>query len=228
MARRAWRWTFWWRWVAANGAAELLGLGTVAALGFLVATRLGEPAGVLPTLAFAALFVVLGAFEGLVVGVAQARVLRLVLPDLRGWIGASVVGAVVAWLIGMVPSTVISVAGPEPSGPPPEMAPQLQLALAAALGAVAGPVLAFFQWRRLRTCIARGSIWWLPANAAAWSVGMPIVFAGADASGRASSPTFAVIHLGVALGAAGIAVGAVHGSVLVWLLRDEISSGCDA
>ena len=37
---------FWWRWVAANSLAELLGLGTVAALGYVIVGNVGEPRGI--------------------------------------------------------------------------------------------------------------------------------------------------------------------------------------
>ena len=48
--------------------------------------------------------------EGVVVGAAQWRVLREPLPALsRGsWVEATAIGAGLAWLLGMVPSTVIS------------------------------------------------------------------------------------------------------------------------
>jgi len=219
---------FWWRWVVANSVAELLGLGTAAAVGFLLVARLGEPHGLRHALAVDAAFIVLGAFEGLVVGVAQERVLRPQLPELRGWVRATVIGASVAWALGMAPSTIMSVATSDTSAPPPNISEPVRLLLAAALGAVAGPVLAFFQWRRLRQCVPRLAAWWLPANALAWAVGMPVVVLGAHVSAFAAST--AVIVLGVALSllAAGAVVGAIHGRVLLWLLSPRPQRGSAA
>lgn len=218
MATQSWRARFWWQWVAANAGAEFVGLGTVAALGYVVATRLGEPHGPLPAIAFALVFVCLGAFEGLVVGVAQAKVLRSRIPSLGGWASASVVGAVVAWAAGMVPSTFMRVIGSGASGAPPEISEPVRLVLAAGLGLVAGPILAYFQWRCLRRYIARGAAWWLPANAVAWAFGMPVVFVAAHVGAIGTDPALVVPGVGLVLLAAGAVVGAIHGAVLVWLL----------
>jgi hypothetical protein len=228
MAGDAWRNGFWWRWVVANGLAEFLGLGTVAALGFLIVKRFGEPHGASQALAFAAVFVLLGAFEGLIVGLAQDRVLRRRLPELRGWVGASVVGAIAAWALGMAPSTLMSIGEPPASGPPPALRAPVRLLLAAGLGCAAGPLLAFFQWRRLRAYVPRRAVWWLPANAAAWSVGMPVIFAGAHLGATTASPVLVALGVGLSLLAAGAVVGAVHGRVLLWMLAGRAASGAAA
>ena len=120
-ADASWRSNFWWQWVAANGVAELVGLGITASLGFLIATRLGKPHGLPQALAFAALFVALGAVEGLVVGLAQAKVLLRRLPGLHGWVRSTVVGALAAWAVGMVPSTIMNLNASNSSGQPPEI-----------------------------------------------------------------------------------------------------------
>jgi hypothetical protein len=103
-----WRKPAWRRWVLANALGELAGLGTVAAVGFLMFRHVGEPANIAQAIAFAGAFVLLGAFEGWVIGVAQWQVLRTLFPSVRGWVLASVVGAMVAWAVGMVPSTAAS------------------------------------------------------------------------------------------------------------------------
>ena len=208
----------WWHWVAANSAAELLGLGSVAAVGYLVASRVGEPQGLPQALALAGPFVLLGAFEGWVVGLAQAWVLRRPLPALRGWVGATVVGAAVAWGVGMTPGTIMGLGESGASGRPIEVSEPARLMLAAGLGLVVGPVLAFFQWRRLRICLVRRAAWWLPANAAAWALGMPIIFVGAHLSAHTSDWVLISAAVGVSLLGAGAIVGAVHGTALVWLL----------
>jgi hypothetical protein len=113
---RFWRNKFWQRWVVANAVGELLGLGAVAVVGFLLFQHADEPNNAAQALAFAATFIALGAFEGLVIGFAQRQVLRVLLPSVRGWVFATVVGAMGAWAVGMVPSTV---ANPCTTKPPP-------------------------------------------------------------------------------------------------------------
>lgn len=210
---------FWWRWVLANALGELLGLGAAAAAGYLVMAAWGEPRGVAQVLLVAAMFVGLGAIEGWVVGWAQARVLARRFPGLSGWTRASIVGAVVAWVLGMMPSTVMNLLEPAASGQPPEWMSDegVRLALAAGLGLVAGPVLALFQWRVLRRHVRR-ALWWLPANALAWAVGMPVIFLGVDLA--AAMPNLASVLLSgaAAIALAGASVGAIHGAVLRRLL----------
>lgn len=211
---------FWWHWIAANSIAEFIGLGSVAAVGYAVIALLGEPRG-LEAVIFAAIFVVLGAVEGLVVGSAQSWVLKERLPNLQGWVGATVFGAVVAWILGMLPSTIMAMVESGAQEPPPEIGEGVRLLFAAALGLVAGPVLAFFQWRRLRRYVSRNALWWLPANAAAWALGMPVVFVGTHVGATASGSTEIIFAVGLALLAAGAVVGAVHGRVLIWLLAQN-------
>jgi hypothetical protein len=214
-----WRSKFWWQWVAANAVAELVGLGTVAVVGFLTFQHVAEPTNIMQALVFASVFITLGAFEGLVVGLAQRAVLRTRLLALRSWVRATVVGAMVAWAIGMVPSTVINLLQ-SPNAAPSEAPPlALLLLLAAALGAIAGPLLAAFQWLSLRKALSSRSGYWLPANAAAWLLGMPVIFLGAQANEFTSSPALIAGAIALALLAAGAIVGAVHGRVLLWLVQ---------
>jgi hypothetical protein len=209
---------FWWQWIVANSLAELLGLGIVVAIGFEVTSHLGEPQDAAQAIAIALLFVSLGAIEGFVVGWAQNRVLRPKLPALDGWTGATVTGAVAAWALGMIPSTVMSIAGPADGTPAPPMNPVSQYLLAAALGAVAGPILAFFQWRRLRPAIGPRSAAWLPANALAWAAGMPVIFAGADIGASLAAPAATIACIALTLALAGGIVGAIHGRILLRML----------
>lgn len=210
-ARRAGR--LWLQWVVANAFAEFLGLGAVATAGYLAVRSVGEPASPLAAVAMAAMFVGLGAFEGLVLGLAQQWVLRRALPGLSGWVRATVAGALVAWLLGMLPSTIMSLSPGEP-GPPPALDDRVQLLAAAGLGLVAGPALAFFQWRRLRIAVPAKAWWWLPANGLAWALGMPIVFLAADIAGQQSGVAPIVAIVGSSLLACGAVVGAVHGAFL--------------
>lgn len=223
---RFWRNRFWQRWVVANALGELAGLGAVAAVGFLLFTHAGEPASVSQALAFTAAFIILGAFEGVVIGLAQRQVLRTLLPSVRGWVLATVVGAMVAWAVGMVPSTVAGLMqqGAPPAATPSEPPLVLVLFLAACLGAVAGPMLAAFQWLSLRKVVPDKAWLWLPANAVAWAIGMPVIFLGAQANELTSSTAAIAALVALAIFIAGAVVGAVHGRVLLGLAQSGSSS----
>lgn len=211
-----WRRRFWARWIAANAIGEFIGLGGIAACAVAVSPVLaGLPSGAAGALLLALGTVALGAFEGAVVGWAQHAVLRARLPALRGWVRATVIGALVAWALGMVPSTVMHVIAAENPAPPlVEPALPVVLLAAAGLGLATGPVLAFFQWRCLRHAVPGGAIWWLPANALAWALGMPMIFLGMQAHALTGQPLLAVAAVAGSLLATGALVGAVHGRVL--------------
>jgi len=232
MPAKAWSNKFWWRWIVANSLAEFIGLGSVAAIGlgsvaaagYFVMSILGEPQGIFPALLFATIFITLGAFEGLVVGYAQTKVLQQQLPTLRGWIRATVVGAVIAWVLGMLPSTVMNLANVSETSPPPEISEWLRLLFAAGLGLITGPILAFFQWRCLRHYVRTRSRWWLPANALAWAAGMPVIFAGAHVAAISTIHLVIIFAVGLSLLLAGTIVGAIHGRILVWILNEAVQS----
>ena len=163
---------FYQRWIAANGLAEALGLGTTFALGNLLAPLMEQPSDVRTVLLGALAAVILGTLlEGVIVGFAQESVLRGELRDLRSrsWILATTVGAGLAWLLGMVPSTIFALSQTEsPSRATVEEPDALvQYALAGAMGIVVGPILASAQWVVLRRHVGR-AFRWLGANALAW------------------------------------------------------------
>ncbi len=210
---------FWASWVFANALAELLGLGASALLWIAFFFGLEERLGI----AISAVVVVVGStiLEGTAVGVLQWRVLRRALPQLRlkVWWGATAVGALVAWSLGMIPSTLMSMMDESAtSTPPPEMSDALMYTLAAAMGLVLGPILGLPQWWALRRHLK--SAWlWLPANAVAWSWGMIMIFAvvGLVPASGITATTVLIILGGLAM--AGAVVGGIHGVVLVKLLR---------
>lgn len=214
-------WQFWGKWVLANAVAELVGLGTSSLLWVLFFFGMEQALGTL----LAALIVVIGStlLEGSAVGVAQGQLLRQVLPKLtiRQWWIATMIGALIAWTLGMMPSTLISLATDATSATtdaaPPEMSDALMYSLAALMGLVLGPILALPQWWVLRNCVAKA--WqWIPANAVAWAVGMPVIFVAMSfvPAGDLTVGTILLLITGLAL--AGAVVGAVHGFVLVRLL----------
>jgi hypothetical protein len=208
--------SFWFQWVLANLFGETLGLGLVGTIGYATLYVFGEPVSISYTLAFAALAIGLGGVEGAIVGYAQARVLRRRLPQLRAWVAATVVGAVVAWMLGMVPSTLMSLVTPPSAEPPPEISDALQLLLAVPLGLVTGAILGFPQWRVLRHHVPRAG-WWVVANALAWGCGMPLVFVAAGVRPAGDALFVVLVSVG-SLATTGALVGAIHGAFLVRLL----------
>lgn len=212
-------------WIAANGLAEAAGLGTTFVLGRALAPILSAGSSALGIIAGALGAVAAGILlEGAVVGCCQGWVLRRHFPTIRfaAWVRATMIGAGVAWLIGMIPSTAIGLiqlaaaGGPAaPGGPPAQEPPKLlQYGLAVLLGAATGPILGAVQARalvRLRPPV-KG---WIVANAAAWALGMLVIFAGMDQLPwtRGGLPLMLGVYL--VCGLAGLAVGAVHGRWLV-------------
>jgi hypothetical protein len=92
--------------------------------------------------------------------------------------------------------------------------------MAAGMGLILGAILGVPQWRVLRRHLS-GSGWWVPANAVAWAVAMPLIFlaAGMPLPQDALAPLLAVVAAIIA--GAGAIAGAIHGIVLVRLLRAD-------
>ncbi|HSL22006.1 MAG TPA: hypothetical protein VK886_10760 [Vicinamibacterales bacterium] len=222
------------RWILANGWSELLGLGGTFALGYLGASRLMAATSVAAIIAGAAAAVVMGTFlEGVLVGYAQGRVLQGELPamPLRRWVAATALGAGIAWLLGMLPSTIVSLlgAGASPGAPPPEIEGLAQHALAAALGAVLGAFLGAPQAWVLGSHVARPARW-IVANIVAWAVGMPLVFQGMDWIGPGAAAGRFISGVAVTCLAAGVIVGAIHGQWMRAMLRESagVRTGSDS
>ncbi|MEM6839056.1 MAG: hypothetical protein AAF609_19660 [Cyanobacteria bacterium P01_C01_bin.120] len=206
----------WLRWIVANALGELLGLGTVILAGAGIVLLVGEPVGLLQNIGFPAVMVLLGAFEGSILGLAQSWVLRDRLPWLksRSWTFATVVGAVGAWCLGMIPSFIGYLGDPAVSMGFPAMSDRLIFLLASLLGAVLGIVLALPQWWILRQYVHRAG-WWIPANALAWASGMPVIFwqAGHSPANLIRQTLIAIALLAFMM--AGAIVGAIHGAALL-------------
>jgi hypothetical protein len=215
--------SLWLRWLFTNAVGEALGLGTTVLIGAAIVSSLGEETGALATLALAAVAVLAGTLvEGTLVGTAQWWVLRGPLPGIRWrtWAVATGTGAFLAWLLGMFPSTVLSLGEGfgGASAAPDEPSNTVVLALAFLMGLVLGPVLGFAQWLVLRRFVSHAALW-MPANAFAWAFGMVVIFAGIDPAISGGFGFRSVAILALTLACAGAVVGAIHGLALVWLLR---------
>jgi hypothetical protein len=138
------------------------------------------------------------------------------------WVFATALGAGIAWLLGVIPSTLMSLGEQGGAGAtPPEMGGPLMLALAALMGIALGPLLGLPQWLVLRNYVS-GAGWWVPAQSAAWALGMPLVFLAAGSIPDGTPlPVVVVIVVGT-LALAGAVVGAVHGVALVYLARRRV------
>jgi hypothetical protein len=211
------------RWTLANALAELFGLGLTFVITGLVFSRLdgqGTVASILLSFAFAVLS---GTVEATVVGLAQWWAMNPWFPMVSrtGWWRGTLIGALVAYVLGYLPSTLMSL-GETASGSAPaeEPAQWIVLLLAAGMGAVGGAVLSFAQWLELRGKVEKAGIW-IPANMLAWTFGMPVIFWGVDMAFRMPSIWGSVTVMAGSLLVAGGTVGAVHGVFLVKMSEGE-------
>jgi hypothetical protein len=214
MGRRFWR-----DWIAANALGELLGLGVAVVIAVGVAQAHTLPPAE-EILIVTAAFLVIGAYEGAIAGTAQWLVLRRLLPALRAqnWIGATVAGAVIAWMLGRLPTALAD--WKSVSGGVGQTAPSASeiFLLSAAAGAALGLILGAAQWVVLRGHVRRAGLW-IGGNALAWAAGMPLIFLAAGIP----APHTSVLEIGalvlVTVGVTGAVVGAIEGVFLRLLLR---------
>jgi hypothetical protein len=211
------RLSLWLRWVGANALAEMVGLGATFVIDFLIISQ-SAGQGILGSIVSILLVTASGAIEGSVVGLLQWRVLRRPFPEVarRAWVLATIVGAIVAWFFGSLPSTLIDMGAQQSGGEVQEPSEAAVLLLAAGMGLVLGVVLAYPQWRVLRRVVTK-AWWWIPANSIAWAFGMAIIFAAMDLAFNQATTTGSVGVIAGALLLAGAVVGAVHGLALVKL-----------
>jgi len=209
----------WQRWVIANAAGELFGLGLtfgVVAAGFTWLESLGGILSIVGGFVFA---IVSGIFEATLVGWGQWWAMHPWFPAIRrnDWWRATSIGALIAYFMGYLPSTIMSlVAESAPAAPGTEPAQGIVLLLAAGMGLMGGAVLSFAQWLVLRKHVQRTWIW-IPANMLAWMVGMPLIFWGIDFAQRMGSMLQMVGVMAGILLAVGVIVGAIHGFALTRL-----------
>jgi hypothetical protein len=212
----------WGRWVAANAASEAAGLGLTLALTGLVIARLEALGGLAAVLVAFAAAVASGVIEATAVGLAQHWAMAPWFPGLkrRAWWLATLAGALLAYVLGYLPSTIINLmqAGDMTGAPVAEPSQGVVLLLAAGMGLVTGAILSFAQMRALRPWVD-GAGRWVPANMLAWALGLPLVFVAIDLAFVQPAPWASVLVVLVGLLLTGTVVGAVHGLALVRLAR---------
>ena len=138
---------FYLTWIGVNSSVEVIGLGTSALLWIAVDRRMEARIGTVGMV----VAVIIGSalIEGMAVGYGQWAVLRGPPPLLRAraWIGATILGAFVAWTLGMVPTTVINMSMEATAdASPPEIAEWMVYLLAALMGLVLGGGAAYIGW----------------------------------------------------------------------------------
>jgi hypothetical protein len=208
----------WVTWTLLTVAGEVAGLAFVAGTGWGVSMGFGKPAGILLAFTVAAM-ILAGAVEGAALGLAQSLVLCRELPSLthRAWIRATAMGAAAAWAVGIVASMLAHGArGTEPAAGP---AATMVVALLGAL--TLGALLGAAQWLELRRHV-RGAARWIPVNAIAWVLGLPIAVAGGSSVGPEGSLAGAAVIGALTGTATGLIVGAITGLALLPLLQQPL------
>ena len=213
----------WSRWTLANAFSELLGLGLTFLITGLVFSKL-DSQGTMTSILLSFVFAVAsGAIEATFVGLAQWRAMHPWFPTIGrfAWWRGTLVGALIAYVLGYLPSTLMSMGEATASSAPVAEPPQwIVLLLAAGMGAVGGVVLSFAQWLVMRDKVKQAGLW-IPANMLAWTFGMPIIFWGIDMAFKMSAVWQSVLLMAVTLFVAGAVVGGIHGLFLVRLTEQE-------
>ena len=215
----------WLRWIVANAFGELFGLGLTFVITGLAFSKLdGQQTSVSIMLSFG-FAVASGAVEATIVGLAQWWAMYAWFPAIErfAWWRGTLIGALIAYVLGYLPSTLMSMGEAATTSSPVAEPPQwVVLLLAAGMGAVGGAVLSFAQWLVMRGKVNRAGLW-IPANLLAWIFGMPLIFWGIDLAFKMAAIWQSVLVMAGSLLAAGAIVGAIHGWFLVSLADDKIS-----
>jgi hypothetical protein len=161
----------------------------------------------------AAALIAAGMGEGATLGFAQWLVLRRAIPALprEQWVWATALAAALAWLIGMLPSTI------EDIGALNRMFLVVGVAI---LGTLFICSIGGAQWVVLRRYTPRAG-WWVLANAIAWPAGVAVPFVGLSLLPDGTEP-ITMLKVGILCGMLmGLVVGAITGAVLIRLLKAE-------
>lgn len=214
----------WSRWIFANAFGEVFGLGLTFVITGFAFSKLDSQqtiTSILLSFAFAALS---GGVEATAIGLAQWWAMHPWFPTVSrfAWWRGTLIGALIAYVLGYLPSTLMSMGeATTQSAPAEEPAQWIVLLLAAGMGAVGGAVLSFAQWLVLRGKVGRAGIW-MPANMLAWALGMPVIFWGVDMAFKMAVIWQSVLVMAGSLFVAGAVVGTVHGAFLVQLAKRQL------
>ncbi|MFH1031977.1 MAG: hypothetical protein V1767_05405 [Chloroflexota bacterium] len=205
---------YWLNWMAACAAGEFFGIGVAAGIGFLYFKVFGEPQNIGQKFLIILVAILAGIIEGTVTGSFQWSVLKKRFPGMtvRNWVGLTALGAAIAWILGMIPSTFFMPQSASSANIEPPLV--LIILLAAILGLVLGALFGVFQWFELKKHTTNANRW-IWANTFGWAVGMVIIFLGTSII-SVDSKLGLVILIGTVSGLlAGLSVGAITGLFLV-------------
>lgn len=207
----------WRQWTAAHALAGVVAFGGTALLSLLVGFEAFVEARE-PVPALGTLFVAGSLLAGPSLAVAEWGLLRERFPPLRkaSWILATATGTQVAWVLGSIPTLLLSLGS---EGPTRLLQPDVWVIylLAVGLGAVLGVLVSLPQWAVLRPLVPHTGIW-IAGTVAGWGAALFLLVVGLgllspDGSGGAGP----VVLLAVSA-AAGAGLGAVQGAVVLpWL-----------
>src|SRR5512143_2892833 len=102
--------TLWFRWMLANAMGEMFGLGLTLVVGAYAISKIGDQAGIVAILAVFIVAVFSGAIEATLVGLAQWTAMHPWFPNATAfaWWRATLLGALLAYVLGWLPSTIMS------------------------------------------------------------------------------------------------------------------------
>jgi hypothetical protein len=213
----------WSRWTLANALSEMIGLGLTFLITGFVFSKLDSQGTITSILLSFVFAVASGAIEATFVGLAQWWAMSPWFPTIErfAWWRGTMIGALIAYMLGYLPSTLMSMGEATASSAPVAEPPQwIVLLLAAGMGAIGGVVLSFAQWLAMRGKVKSAGLW-IPANMLAWMFGMPVIFWGIDMSFKMPAIWQSVFLMAGTLFVAGALVGGIHGSFLVRLAERE-------
>jgi hypothetical protein len=216
----------WFRWVSANALGELFGLGLTFLITGFAFSKLENQQTMTAILLSFVFAVTSGAVEATLVGLAQWWAMRPWFPAIGrfAWWRGTLIGALIAYVLGYLPSTLMNLGEATSQSAPSAEPPQwIILLLAAGMGAGGGAVLSFAQWLALRGKVKRAGLW-IPANMLAWFFGMPIIFWGIDLAFKMSALWQSILLMAGILFLAGAVVGAIHGLFLLRLAGSSKTS----
>jgi len=198
-------------WTVVCGLAELLGIAT-GALWWVGWDQLNpEPVGAATKAGMLAIKGLSGLVEGLILGLAQAWLLRRRYTALSAvaWSSVTCALALLGWTIG---SSFAIYGGAEAGAPPADPGPVATVIMSAGFGLAVGAVFGAGQALVLRRAARRAWVW-IAANAAGWAIALPAIYLAASVGG---GPGLLPLAAGSGL-AAGLMLGLVTGLSLRWM-----------
>lgn len=209
---RAWLWRL--------GLSEMLGIAAAAAVALAFMAAFGVPTTAAMTVAFLLCMVAAGALEGALLGALPGAMLQRIFPSfpVGRFTLATVAVAMLGWLVGMMPSTLVSEAADASAAVEPGLLDVV--AVSAIGGAAGGALIGFAQWLVMKSHVPRAGRW-IIATSLGWALALPLDML----AGMLPSETDGWVGiLGTALVfglGAGLAVALPTGVLVIDMLRER-------